>query len=558
MDIVESKNLKVPNCVLISGPLNSDTDREIYDFLKLHGSISRVEEITDEQSDYHGQIIVEFEFGSAMEALEKLPLPYHRACEGNPEIVHHIHSLSAVYAKTKGTASTKAYLDELTDLAKLSGRGVEEILREELSRISDSVGSKRRTDDNTEPLKSPDTQEPLISWTGMPVHTPVRTAHTTTRDPQINIASAALPTDQIPNSPVLPPLTTPDIQRVVVEHVVKSSELVSQMHSSFKLKPFSGRVPHSNLEVDYETWRSSVEFYLNDPMTSDSQVVKKIMESLSLPASTIVKPLGPLASAKDYLDMLDSAYATVEDGDELFARFLNINQNSGEKPSEYLHRLQTALNVVVRRNGIPAHDSEKQLLKQFCRGCWDSTMIVNLQLEQRKSNPPPFPEFLLILRTEEDKQATKTSRMRQHLGFTKVKAQTNLHNVCSSCLPDLDQYDLNNQQPTPAVDVLQKQIATLQVQVANLMSMTEQKTDKEKITKGGKQTRNRPANNQTTAVSTRPKPWYCFTCGEDGHISASCSNTPNPSLVQAKKQELKERQRIWDMRNGTLETPTLK
>lgn len=34
--------------------------------------------------------------------------------------------------------------------------------------------------------------------------------------------------------------------------------------------------------------------------------------------------------------LLNSAYVTVDDGDESFAKFLNINQKSGEKPSAYL------------------------------------------------------------------------------------------------------------------------------------------------------------------------------------------------------------------------------
>lgn len=40
----------------------------------------------------------------------------------------------------------------------------------------------------------------------------------------------------------------------------------------------------------------------------------------------------------------------------------------------------------------------------------------------------------------------------------------------------------------------------------------------------------------------RPKPWYCFRCGEDGHIANNCNDPPNPTLVSTKRKELKDRQ----------------
>lgn len=50
-----------------------------------------------------------------------------------------------------------------------------------------------------------------------------------------------------------------------------------------------------------------------------------------------------------YLELLDSAFGTAEDGDELFAKFLNTLQDAGEKPSQYLYRLQTGLAKALKR-----------------------------------------------------------------------------------------------------------------------------------------------------------------------------------------------------------------
>ncbi len=65
----------------------------------------------------------------------------------------------------------------------------------------------------------------------------------------------------------------------------------------------------------------------------------------------MVKQLGAKALPAAYLDALDSAFDIMEDGDDLFAKFLNILQNAGEKPSLYLQRLHTNLLKVMKRGG---------------------------------------------------------------------------------------------------------------------------------------------------------------------------------------------------------------
>lgn len=54
----------------------------------------------------------------------------------------------------------------------------------------------------------------------------------------------------------------------------------------------------------------------------------------------MVKSLGTTAPLHSYLAQPEAAFGVVEDGEEVFATFLSSNQNSGEKPSAYLNRLQ--------------------------------------------------------------------------------------------------------------------------------------------------------------------------------------------------------------------------
>lgn len=156
----------------------------------------------------------------------------------------------------------------------------------------------------------------------------------------------------------------------------------------------------------------------------------------------------------------------VEDGEELLATFLGSNQNSGVKPSIYLNRLQTLLTKAISRGRVSAEESDKHLLRQFCRGGWDQSLLVGLQLEHRKNNPPSFPELLLLLRIEEDRQAAKINQMKKHLGSTRTATYAHL----VSGMPVFDEESaVMTSKKRDASFKLEKEVAELRKQVAQLM-----------------------------------------------------------------------------------------
>ncbi|KAM9707724.1 paraneoplastic antigen Ma3-like [Menidia menidia] len=556
------ESVKVPNSLIISGLSETEVDNEVFEHLKQYGKISRIVKMPDACD----QVIVEYESGLAVETL-KGSLPFDRVCDGNTDIVHHVDALANVYSPEKGTGLTESFLTQLRDIAKYSGKSFEMLLQNELARISYLVGQTKPASENViEPVlinlddelakQTPSNTDPEIEESPKTAEShSIYSEHTP--EPTKSISPDISRPDPLPQlRPALDHLNPPEMQRFIVEHVVKSSDLRSDLHS-VKLRTFSGRVPCPSTEVDYDTWRSSVEFYLADPAVSKGQLVRKIVDSLVAPAATVVKSLGPYVPPRAYLNLLDSAYDIVKDGDDLFAEFLNINQNSGEKPSNYLHRLQIALTKIVKVKAISPHDSDKQLLKQFCRGCWNNSLISTLQLEKQKERPPTFSELLLLLRTEEDRQAAKANRMKQHLGFTKTNAQVQAQSLC-----ELDiEYELAPRTETPpsVVNQLQKQIAELQAQIAALSYPKDKPPNKFQAgKKRPKPSPKEPASAEAQAqpsstILKKPKPWYCFQCGEDGHITSSCTDPPNPALVNAKKKELRERQRAWEKANPGVE-----
>lgn len=88
----------------------------------------------------------------------------------------------------------------------------------------------------------------------------------------------------------------------------------------------------------------------------------KILESLLPPASDLIRQIDPDAAPCDYVKLLDSAYGYVDDGEEIFARFLGNHQNTEEKASEYLQRLMVLITTAKKRGGIAKADANKQLL----------------------------------------------------------------------------------------------------------------------------------------------------------------------------------------------------
>ncbi|KAK3506708.1 hypothetical protein QTP70_015905 [Hemibagrus guttatus] len=443
-----------------------------------------------------------------------------------------------------GRNTTQTYLNDLKELASRSGENFEDVLKGMLAQMQEMVVPNPHPElVRTEVNDTPSAPLADPSLTDFSLKQSQATANAAYRS--IPLVSAATG----PESPSLTAidLNPPGVQRVVVEHLVRSTDLTVHGSSPLRLRVFSGRISRPPSEVEYETWRTGVELLLQDPTVSDYHRVRRICESLLSPAVDIVKSVGLTASPSTYLQLLDSAFATIEDADELFAKFLNVFQNPGEKPSAYLRRLHVALQSAMRQSGVLGSDIDKHLLKQICRGCWESSLITELQLERKKLSPPTFAELMTLLRTLESKHVSKNACMKQHLGGVKQPAV-----MQSQLAAESDVTRLN-----PITAHLASQIAELQSQLAMLTSKQSRDKPNPKLNPFKSSNQGAVGSKGKPRVPdkrhpVRLKPGYCFRCGEDGHIASSCSNDPNPALVSEKREKFARRQSEWDMRNGSL------
>lgn len=133
-----------------------------------------------------------------------------------------------------------------------------------------------------EPSVKPSTQSP----SAIPVPLVDTAASRSVSEPRIDPSNSTQPGMRHSTSSI--DIHPPEVQRYVVEHIVKNEE--SAAHHQ-RIRVFSGRLPRPTHEADYDTWRSGVELLLKDPSVSDLHRSRRIVESLLPPAADMVKQL---------------------------------------------------------------------------------------------------------------------------------------------------------------------------------------------------------------------------------------------------------------------------
>ncbi|XP_038125367.1 zinc finger CCHC domain-containing protein 12-like [Cyprinodon tularosa] len=447
MDLCERFAADSQKTLYVTGVTASHSDNDISDVFGANGKISKIVRVPNEPHQPEGRTLIMYESEQAILKIDPSTLG-EIVLTVDPPIKWYSKTIRDITQEEIGKEMARRYLRELEFMGDSGKAGFFSFLQSELhasltpqTEIHPPTNQTvNTTTDDVQNTKSTEAVEP----------TSVFSPHSDTSVGSVHV-------DENLYNP-------PHIQKVVVEHIIRNEPTHAPLAHA-KIRTFSGRLPRPNGEVDYETWRTQVDLLLSDSSLTDSLKVRKILESLLSPASEVVKSLGVTASPSALVTQLDSAFGVVEDGEELFTTFLGSNQNSGEKPSAFLNRLHSLLTKVISRVGASAVNFNELLLKQFIRGCWDQSLIISLQLEARKDLPPPFPELLLQLRTEEDRRSAKLDRMKKHLGATKAAAHA--HSVLS--MPSFDQTPLATPIPTDSETVkLEQKVTELTKQVERL------------------------------------------------------------------------------------------
>ncbi|KAL1246956.1 hypothetical protein QQF64_034313 [Cirrhinus molitorella] len=170
----------------------------------------------------------------------------------DPAVIWHVRTVCDMSQERSGRDLAQRYLDELNTLPG-SGRAAFLLaLQEERQSVQ---------------LHSSDLQaaEPGPHTTVYSLN-PHDSGRTNVKlNPAESVAAQAtvpnLSPSYVPQSPVHldeSMLNPPQIQKVVVEHVIRNESAHSPLRQS-RIRTFSSRIPKPNGEVDYKTWRTQVE-----------------------------------------------------------------------------------------------------------------------------------------------------------------------------------------------------------------------------------------------------------------------------------------------------------
>uniref|UniRef100_A0A3B1JMP4 Paraneoplastic antigen Ma-like C-terminal domain-containing protein n=1 Tax=Astyanax mexicanus TaxID=7994 RepID=A0A3B1JMP4_ASTMX len=210
-----------------------------------------------------------------------------------------------------------------------------------------------------------------------------------------------------PNCPTSP---TESILRAVADLLDKTRPQ-HECGSYRRLRLFSGVLPTPAGEEQLEHWLEQARLMIEESDCSAREKRRRLMESLKGPALEIVNTVRattPNISPEECLEALESAFGTAESGDDLYFAFCLMQQQPGEKMSNFLRRLEHSLVKVVQRGGLPASYADKARVEQLLRGAVDSDlMLLHLRLRERKTDPPSFLELLKEIRMEEEYEASK-------------------------------------------------------------------------------------------------------------------------------------------------------
>lgn len=283
----------------------------------------------------------------------------------------------------------------------------------------------------------------------------------------------------------------------------------------------------------------------------------RIIESLRGPGLEIVRSLrfsNPDAIADEYIAAVDSAFGSPESGEDLYFAYRLMQQKSGEKLSDYVQRLEPFLAKVVKKGGVAPQDMNRVRIEQILRGTVGADlMLLQLRIKDRRVDPPTFLHILSQIRVEEEHERVR-HKVQAKVGNIGVQdcgaaVSVDIHELraevkalqakmselkASEVRKDRDVTQLPVKsfatvEEKTGTDALQKKVNRLSQKVKTLESKEQVQpvvtnTAKVQLSDGSS-----PSARKT--VFHKGEDFFCYRCGEDGHISSKCASSENEKKV---------------------------
>uniref|UniRef100_A0A674K2X7 CCHC-type domain-containing protein n=1 Tax=Terrapene triunguis TaxID=2587831 RepID=A0A674K2X7_9SAUR len=315
----------------------------------------------------------------------------------------------------------------------------------------------------------------------------------------------------------------------ILEKVVLSQAM---LNSCRELRLFAGA-------EEFKPWLEHTTEMLQEWAVPEAEKRRCLIESLSGPALDVIRTLkliDPGVSVKDCLEALDHTFGSVEGPEDSYCKFLNSRQQSGEKISAYIQRLERLLQRAVMRGAVTAEQMDRTRLAQIVRGAqYQNPILLHLRLRERREHPPSYSQLIKEVREEEERQAASEFWEAQTL----EPAGTTPLQMASVLM-------------VSTTEELAQQMQVLTERIAELQSTIDRaKTSRNKAPLTVAMEKS--AFRATIPPGRRGKgQFFCYRCGQDGHSAGKCHNEENPSLVYGKLRISWERsgscQRGWSVK----------
>jgi hypothetical protein len=314
-----------------------------------------------------------------------------------------------------------------------------------------------------------------------------------------------------------------DLVDAIGKLVDRCNQVSSDGPSYRKLRLFSGLKPVTPGEEEYEVWMEQAAQMISEWQCTESAKKQRIVESLRGPAADIVRFLkvsSPSATANEYLAALETVYGTTESGPDLMARFRHTYQDSGEKLSAFLYRLDKLLHRALLKGGIEAAGINRARMEQLIKGALTNDMVaLRIRMTHTLQDPPSFSQLMKEVREEE------------HWVAARENVKASVANVASPHVP-----------VPPELHSLKKEVKELSTQVSQLLSVATvtPASDRapQKMPSQTKEAMNRDsAYKPKTSKLTLPG-IFCYNCGEDGHKKWECKAPEDLRKVNQKLMKM--------------------
>ncbi|XP_007545199.2 paraneoplastic antigen Ma3 homolog, partial [Poecilia formosa] len=355
------------------------------------------------------------------------------------------------------------------------------------------------------------------------------------------------------------PSPTESLIRAVSDLLDKAAKPATEAGGFRRLRTFSGILPTPAGEEQFDHWLEQAYMMVEVSECSPKEKRRRIMESLKGPALEVIKAVrlsDPDVSPEECLEALDSAFGMAESGDDLYFAFRLMQQQSGEKLSDFLRRLERSLSKVVQKDGLPASSMNKARIEQLLKGAVGSDlMLIQLRLRERKGNPPTFLELLREIRAEEEYEASRAKlspsvravHPKPQLDHNQSEIQSlraEIKEVKSmfAALSSKSLQDTADKQDKCSTDRERLKEPSLDADVVALKKQVKQLQQKVK-SRVSHQAETTPAVMAVHTPNRHPDmdERFCYRCGESGHIASKCRSPENQNkvilrLIQALKK----------------------